>query len=130
MVDQTFAFAMNRYQENPDLPRRTYYLGISVPLFVIWGSACAAGVLIGTQISKAWSLDFSLPLVFLALAAITVKSKAGVIAAIVGGCSAAILTHLPNGLGLIVATCAGIAAALISERWLPNKATNKQEDKA
>lgn len=130
MVDQSFAFGVNRYQENPDLPRRAYYLGISAPLFFLWGSSCAAGVLIGTQIPKAWSLEFSLPLVFLALTAITIKSKAGVIAALVGGCCATMLTQLPNGLGLIVATIVGVAAALISERWIPDNTTNKTLNEA
>jgi len=130
-VDQSFAFGINRFQENPELPKRPYYLGISLPLIFVWGGACTAGVLIGTQVPKAWSLEFSLPLVFLALAAMTIKSKAGIIAAVVGGSVAAMLINLPNGIGLIVATIVGVATAIFSERWLvPSEAKqNPEKDK-
>jgi len=121
MVDQSFAFCINRFQEQPQLPKRAYYLGISLPLVFVWGGACAIGVLIGTQIPQAWSLGFSLPLVFIALAAMTIKSKAGILAALVGGSTAAMFTHLPNGVGLIIATIIGVAAAIVSERWLTPK---------
>ena len=130
MVDQTFAFGINRFQEDKDLPIRPYYLGISIPLVFLWGGTCAVGILIGTQVPKAWSLEFSLPLVFLALVAITIKSKAGVVAAIVGGCVAAMLTHLPSGVGLIIATIIGIAAALVSERWFRKTPTGNEVEKS
>ncbi len=118
MVDQVFAFGLNRFQDDPEMPRRPYYLGVSAPLFFIWGSSCAIGALVGAQIPAAWSLDFSLPLVFLALVAITIKTKAGVVAAVVGGVIAALLVNLPNGVGLIIAAACGVCAALFSERWL------------
>ena len=125
MVDQGFAFGLNRFHKYPNLPRRAYYLGISLPLLFIWGSACAAGVIVGAQIPTSWSLEFSLPLVFLALVAMTIKSNAGVLAAFVAGISAIIFVNLPNGLGLGAAAIVGVCAALVSERWLNNKGLNK-----
>lgn len=129
MVDQGFAFGLNRFQKYPNLPRGSYYMGISLPLLFIWGGACAAGVIVGAQIPESWSLEFSLPLVFLALVAMTIKTKAGVVAAFVAGIAAIIFVNLPNGLGLAVAAFAGVVAALLSEKWL-NKSVKNEQDKA
>jgi len=118
MVDQSFAFGVNRFQENPDMLHKTwYYVGISLPLFLMWGTAASVGVVLGAQVPSGLSLEFSLPLVFLALAAVTIKNKATVVTAIVAGVSAALFASLPNGVGLLIAAVLGVTAGLMSEKW-------------
>lgn len=123
MLDQSFAFGLNRFQDNPNMSYKDwYYLGISGPTLFVWSSACITGVLIGAQIPQGLSLEFSLPLIFLALTAMTIKSQPGLVAALVGGTTAALLAGLPNGVGLLIATVLAVGAALLSERWLKVKA--------
>ncbi len=118
MVDQSFAFALNRFQDNPNmLSKGWYYLGISIPLFVFWSTTCVIGILLGARLPQSLSLEFTLPLVFLALTAVTLKSKAAVVAAFTGGISAALFASLANGLGLVIAAILGVTAGLISETW-------------
>jgi len=119
MTDQAYAFSVLRYRREPrsDFPRRDYYLGVAVPLWVLWQSATAAGVLLGAQVPPGWQLDFAIPLTFLALLAPAVRDRPGLVAAIVGGGLALALRGLPYNLGLVVASLTGIAAGTASERW-------------
>lgn len=118
MVDQSFAFALNRFQDTPTMPNKGwYYLGISIPLFCIWSLTCIIGILLGARLPQSLSLDFTLPLVFLALTAVTLKSKSAVMAAFTGGITAALCASLPNGIGLVIAAIFGVTAGMISETW-------------
>ncbi len=122
MVDQTFAFGLNRFQKEPDMSFKEWYcLGLAAPLYLVWGLACLVGIVVGAQIPKAWSLEFSTPLAFLALLAITLKTRSGVLAACVGGVAAIFFTRLPNGLGLLVAVVLGMLAGRLSESFFKVK---------
>jgi predicted branched-subunit amino acid permease len=57
-------------------------------------------------------------LTFLALLIIAVRTKPALVAAIAGGIVAVGAIDLPYGLGLMAGAVAGIAAGMISERWL------------
>ena len=123
LVDQTFAFGLNRFQKDPNMPFKEWYcLGLSVPLYVIWSLSCLIGIIVGAQIPNSWSLEFSTPLAFLALLAITLKTSSSVLAAIVGGVFAIIFASFPNGLGLLLAVILGMLAGRFSESFFKVKA--------
>lgn len=116
MTDQAYAFSILRYGREPeDFPRRDYYLGVATPLWILWMSATAAGVLLGAQIPPAWQLDFAIPLTFLALLAPAVRDRPSFVAALVGGGLALALQGLPYNLGLIVGAVAGIVAGTAAD---------------
>ncbi len=126
MTDQAYAFSVLRYRREPDLPRRDYYLGVAVPLWIVWQLATAAGALAGAQVPPGWQLDFAIPLTFLALLAPAVRDRPGLAAAVVGGGLALALRGLPYNLGLVVASLAGIATGTAVERRTTTQADGEE----
>jgi predicted branched-subunit amino acid permease len=118
LVDQTFAFATRRYTERPGAGYRVaYFLGLGAPLLGSWLAGNAVGAALGAQVPAGWSLDFAIPLTFLALLMPAINDRPAALAALVGGVAALVGLGLPYNLGLIVAAVAGILAGLFSERW-------------
>lgn len=114
MVDQSFAFAIPRFLAQPEMPfKHWYYLGISTPLWFLWTGSAATGVLVGAQIPGSWGLEFTLPLVFMAILVNTLKTSSTVVAALVAAAIAPLTSGLPYGLGLVTAALSGIAAGML-----------------
>jgi predicted branched-subunit amino acid permease len=83
----------------------------------------AAGVFLGAQIPRDWSLDFTLPLTFIGLGVPTLDNRPTLAAALVGGAAAVALAGLPYRLGLMIAALAGIIAGL----WVDRRANLPSE---
>ncbi|NNL68670.1 MAG: branched-chain amino acid ABC transporter permease, partial [Acidimicrobiia bacterium] len=98
------------------LYRRWYYVGGALTLWTTWQVTTAAGVILGASVPAAWSLDFAIPLVFLALLVPALRDRPGVAAAIVGGVVAVAAANVSYNLGLIIGAACGIAAGVIVER--------------
>ncbi|MEX2536036.1 MAG: AzlC family ABC transporter permease [Trueperaceae bacterium] len=119
LFDQTFAFATQRYAQWPQAGHRlAYFMGVASPLFLTWISGTIVGAALGAQVPEGWSLDFAIPLTFLALLMPAIKDRPGAIAAVVGGVVALAGIPLPYNLGLIVGALAGVVAGVLAEsRW-------------
>ncbi len=118
LTDQAFAFSLLRFQHEPELTlerKTSYYLGIATPVTVVWIGATAAGALLGARIPESWSLDFAIPLAFLALIIPHIKDHATAAAGSLAAALAVILIDLPFNLGLIAAILAGMAAGRLLE---------------
>lgn len=117
LFDQTFAFASQRYSRRPEAGHRVaYFFGVALPLFVTWMSGTIVGAAFGAQVPDGWSLDFAIPLTFLALLMPAIKDRPAALAALVGGGVALVGLPLPYNLGLIAGALAGIGAGLVAER--------------
>ena len=120
ITDQAFAIGITRYMLPGDTRQRHWFLlGISGATWVCWQIASAAGILLGRLIPQDWSIDFVLPLTFIAIVVPMLSERAMLCAAVVGG-SASVLLILPLKLNLITATAFGIAAGLIAEKLRKN----------
>lgn len=118
LTDQAFAYSVLRFpREDASFPRRDYYLGVALTMWMGWTIATAVGALLGAQIPPGWQLDFAVPLTFLALLAPAVSDRPSLLAAIVGGGAAIALQGLPFNLGLIVGAILGITAGTASASW-------------
>ena len=84
--------------------------------WVAWQTGTVAGVLLGPLIPAAWQLEFSMPLVFLALLVPLVRDRAALVAAIAAGLAAVAGRGLPWNLGLILAAVVGVGGGLFAER--------------
>jgi 4-azaleucine resistance transporter AzlC len=106
-----------------DVPdeRHWFLLGAGVTLWVFWQMSTAVGVLVGTQVPKEWSLDFALPLTFIALVMPMLRSRAYVAAAVSAGAVGLLTFGLPYKLGLVLAAVFGIVVGMVVEAW-----TNRQ----
>lgn len=122
LIDQTFA--LNNEVTNPELVKRTvpeqmaYYLGTSVPLFIVWQIANMVGIFLGDVIPARWEVNFAVALMFTGLLVMSVADRPAVVAAIVGGAIAWWGRAWPSGTGLLLGAVAGVLAAALADRLL------------
>jgi 4-azaleucine resistance transporter AzlC len=114
LTDQAYAFSINRFtsQSEPPRIRFAYYTGVGMSLWVVWQIATAAGALLGTFVPENLSLDFAIPLVFIALLVPALRDRSDVWAAAVAAVLAVAAIGLPYNLSLITAALAGVAAGV------------------
>ncbi|MEO6564582.1 MAG: AzlC family ABC transporter permease [Casimicrobiaceae bacterium] len=124
LTDQAFAASVRRFNANDD--RRgagLHFLGCGAALWLMWQIMCMVGFLAGALIPSAWSLEFAVPLCFIALVAPLFRDAPSVIAALTAGVTVLLLSHLPMRLNLIVAGVIGILAGTLAdlarEKWTP-----------
>ncbi|MDA2978170.1 MAG: AzlC family ABC transporter permease [Actinomycetota bacterium] len=117
LTDQAYLVSTSRFGDPDNSDGLTsFYFGAALTLWGTWQITTTAGLLVGNFIPKSWELGFAIPLTFLALLILAVKSKPGLVAAVVGGSVAVATIGLPLGLGLICGAAAGVGAGLISEK--------------
>ena len=117
MTDQAFAVAITGFDDIDDpAEKRRYYLGAAVGLWSTWMTTTAAGVLLGAGIPASWSLDFAIPLVFLALLIPVLKGSPFLVAAAVAAVAAVAAADAPYNLGLMIGAACGIVAGIATER--------------
>jgi 4-azaleucine resistance transporter AzlC len=118
LTDQAFAVSVTHFERDQqhDLGFRTaFFFGAAIPLWVTWQVSSVVGVVIGVGVSPEWSLDFAIPLVFMALLFPAVKDRGTRAAALVAGAAAVVLIGLPLNLGLLAAAALGISAGVLAE---------------
>ena len=96
--------------------RHWYFLGAGLALWTTWQLSTAAGILLGARVPPSWSLEFALPLTFIALLAPILKDRPAVAAAVAAGAVGVIGAGWPYKLGLVAAALAGIAAGVWADR--------------
>jgi len=122
LSDQVFAAAIRRFHMDDDrIAAGHHFLGSGFALWVAWQAACMAGYFAGNLIPAAWSLEFAVPLCFIALVAPLFRDTPSILAAITAGIAVLALAHLPMRLNLVAAGLIGILvgtlADLARERW-------------
>lgn len=118
LTDQIYLVSAHRFP-NPSNAAGfvRFYLGGGLAMWTTWQITTTTGILLGAAIPESWSLEFAIPLTFMALLVLAVKDKPGLVAAVVGGSVAVATIGLPYHLGLLVGTASGISAGMVSERW-------------
>lgn len=117
LTDQAFAVSITRYEAVSDPRyRRWFYFGAAMTLWITWQVTTATGVILGASIPESWSLDFAIPLVFLALLVPALRDRPSVLAAAVGGLVALLAHDVTYNLGLLIGALAGIAGGVLAER--------------
>ena len=127
LTDEAYAVAITHYQqEDRQEPKHWYFFGAGLVLWLTWQLATAVGLTLGTHVPASWSLDFTLPLTFIALVIPTLKRPADALAAGSAGLIAVLAAHLPFNSGLLVATFLGIALGLLVETRDKQRALTKE----
>jgi predicted branched-subunit amino acid permease len=122
LTDQAFAAAIRRFNATHD-PREgaRYFAGCGAALWITWQTTNLAGYFAGNLIPVSWSLDFAVPLCFIALVAPLMRGLPNVTAAVVAGVAVLAFAGLPMKLNLVAAGVLGIVAGtlaeLAGERW-------------
>ena len=121
LTDEAFAVASIRYRRGDLTHAHWYTFGTGLTLWAAWQISTAIGIILGTRIPSTWSLDFFLPLTFLALLTPTLTDRPTWAAALTAGISAVALAWLPLKLSLLCAAVLGIAAGIITEKFLERR---------
>ena len=114
LTDQAFASSLRRFDAGAN-PRAgaMHFLGGGLALWSWWQVTNVAGFLAGNLIPAAWSLDFAVPLCFIALLVPVLRTSPMLVAALTAGVAVVALEALPMRLNLIVAALLGIAAGTL-----------------
>ncbi|MEM6354898.1 MAG: AzlC family ABC transporter permease [Pseudomonadota bacterium] len=112
--DQAFAVSMTRYakRDEPLSDRLGFYFGVGFSTTSVWILATLAGALIGEGLPDDLGLEFAVPACFLAITAPLIRGTANIAAAATAATLSILLLDLPHGLGLIIASAAGIAVGM------------------
>jgi predicted branched-subunit amino acid permease len=84
-------------------------------MWIAWQVSVGIGMFAGARLPAAWSLEFSIPLTFLALAVLAIKDRLTAAAAMVAGVVAVLAIGAPFKSGLVVAALVGILAGMFFE---------------
>ena len=114
LTDPAYALSLSAFRER-DADRLHYYLGVAVPIWVVWMVGTTVGALVGRGIPASWGLNFAVPLVFLGLLAPTLRDRPATLAGGVAGAVATLAAGAPLNLGLLVGAVAGIAVGVAGE---------------
>ncbi len=116
LTDEAYAPTVIRYEEKGVTPHgHFYFLGAGLALWTGWQISTALGIFLGSAIPESWSLDFALPLTFIAMVVPVLKHRPAIAAALSAGCVALAAYLLPYKLGLILAALVGIAVGTVLE---------------
>lgn len=115
MTDEAYAVAIAHYRQPGTVAKRHwYFLGAGLALWISWQISTAAGLVLGAQIPASWSLDFALPLTFIAIIVPTLRDRASLATALLAGVAAVFFAGLPLKSGLLLATAVGVGCGV----WL------------
>lgn len=116
LTDEAYAPTILHYEKEGITPYAHWFLlGAGSSLWINWQISTALGILLGTAIPESWSLDFALPLTFIAMLVPVLKDRPAIAAALSAGVVALIAFSLPYKLGLILAALVGILVGTLLE---------------
>lgn len=122
LTDEAYAPTILHYEKHGATPHaHWFWFGAGCTLWVFWQMSTAVGVFLGAAIPESWSLDFALPLTFIAMLVPVLRGRPAVAAALSAGAVALLAFSLPYRLGLIVAALVGILVGTLLEGREPQK---------
>ncbi|NPU86255.1 MAG: AzlC family ABC transporter permease [Syntrophaceae bacterium] len=122
LTDEAYAVSIAHFHQAGDGAKRHWFLfGAGLTLWASWQLSTAIGIFIGARVPPEWSLDFALPLTFIAIVVPMIKNRAHVTAALVAAVSGVVAFMLPYKLAYIVASMAGIAVGMAVFTWMEKR---------
>jgi predicted branched-subunit amino acid permease len=113
LTDEAYAVGIRRFDQPDSSPSKHWFLlGSGLALWACWQVTTGVGVFVGAAVPESWSLDFALPLTFIAIVVPSLTDRPALAAALAAGIVAAVAFRWPYGTGLIVAAVAGMAAGV------------------
>jgi predicted branched-subunit amino acid permease len=114
LTDQSYAtMTANQSKFNTNTEAVNFYLGTALCMLVTWHASVYAGFIFGNFAPVSWSLDFAVPLSFVALLVPSLKNKKYIAVAIVSSILSLLLFGLPLKTGLIATALLSIGFAWI-----------------
>lgn len=119
LTDQVFAIDEMQPATTTTRQRMWMFLGAGATFWTIWQSIVAVGILAGGILPEDFPVLFVVAVLFASLMVLSIRNRAGVVAAVVGGAVVLLTRGLPPGTGVVVALLAGaLAGAWVEARAL------------
>lgn len=119
-IDSSYAISIARYESAPAMStseKVAFFIGSVTHITPLWFLGTYIGAVAGTRFLGSFSLEFAMPVMFLALAAPMLRTLAHLAAAVISIVTSLALWWLPSGIGLMIAaTLAMIAGAEVERR--------------
>ena len=129
LTDEAYAPTVIHYEKEGAKPFSHFFLlGAGLTLWINWQISTALGIFLGAAIPESWSLDFALPLTFIAMVVPVLKNRPAIAAAISAGVVALFAYAMPYKLGLIVAALVGIIVGTFLEARKSSKGTSHAKE--
>ena len=129
LTDEAYAPTVIHYEKEGPTPFSHFFLlGAGLTLWINWQISTALGIFLGAAIPESWSLDFALPLTFIAMVVPVLKDRPAIAAAISAGVVALFAYNMPYQLGLIVASLVGIIVGTLLEAGKSAKGTSPSKE--
>ena len=117
--DASYAISIARYERDPPMTvteKVAYFIGSVSLMTPLWFLGTYVGAVAGARFLGDFSLEFAMPILFLALAAPMLKSMAHLAAACTSIVAALALYWMPSGTGLLVAAVLAMMVGAEIER--------------
>ena len=125
LTDEAYAVTINRLRHAPQGPYQHYHLlGTGMLLWVCWQITTIIGVVFGATIPPEWSLEFAIPLTFIAVVVPILRRRADFVACATAGVISVAGQSLPWKSWIILAALGGILAGWLSLRASAQKETS------
>lgn len=131
MVDQTFALSLKTFEARPTMTlseKIGYYFGCVACICPFWYAGCVVGALIGQAVPPELSLDFAVPICFIAVLAPMLRSLPHIMAAIAASVTTVIFGGLPWNLALPLAGIVGMITGAQVEFWRARQIARAAKD--
>ncbi|KAA0259522.1 AzlC family ABC transporter permease [Deferribacter autotrophicus] len=116
LTDQAYAVSIAKFNEDENINKVKFFLGAGITMWISWQISTVIGVFLGKTLPKGLSLEFAIPLTFLALLRPFLNKKYFVVTAIISGFTMIIFRNLPYNFGFFIAVFAGIFSGLFFKR--------------
>ena len=121
LTDEAYAPTILHYEKEGLTPYAHWFLlGAGGVLWIDWQLGTALGIFLGAAIPASSSLDFALPLTFIAMLVPVLRGPPAIAAALSAGAVALVAFSLPYQLGLILAALVGIVVGTVLESRNPS----------
>lgn len=94
----------------------TYFRTAAVLIWVVWQACSLVGILLAHMIPTQWSLEFVATLALLAMLLPMLTDRASLLCVLIAGAIAGLTVWMPLNLGVILAVIGGVSAAMLIER--------------
>lgn len=126
LTDEAYAPSILHYEKEGLAKYKYWFLfGAGISLWTNWQISTAIGVFLGAAIPSNLSLDFALPVTFIAMIVPVMKKFPIIASALSAGITAILANGLPYKLGLILAALVGIIVGMLLE----SRHTTQKESK-
>jgi len=123
-IDHAYAMSMAEYEARPASPvteKVAYFFGLITPVAPFWYIGTIVGALVGTSMPDGFSLEFIVPIAFISIMSLMLRTAAHWLAAAVSVGVALALHGLPYGMGLLIAGAAAMVVGAVADAWLEKR---------